>query len=175
MRVIAGSFKGKKLCEFKGNKIRPTADRTKESLFNIIKVEGKTFLDLFCGSGSIGIEAISRGAKKVTFTDVDKESVALAEKNLKSVKREEKVFCIDAKTFLSKAAEKFDYIFIDPPYATTLGVETLKIISERNLLNSGGTAVLETDKDEDFLIDGLTLTDKRKYGKARLYFFGAKV
>ena len=99
MRVIAGKYRGKKLKTFEGQEIRPTSDRAKEAIFNIInsKLNLASFLDLFCGTGSMGIEALSRGAEKVVFTDVSANSVKLTNENLKGVKQEIKALKIDSK------------------------------------------------------------------------------
>ena len=120
MRIIAGKHKGRILSTFKGDAVRPTADRAKEALFNIFKDEicGASFLDLFCGSGNVGIEALSRGAV-VTMCDNSKESVALTKKNLALIKEDCRVVFCDALDFLRSTKDRFDFIFIDPLTATT--------------------------------------------------------
>ena len=115
MRIISGKHGGRVLKSFKGDAVRSTSDRAKEALFNIFKdkIFGSKFLDLFCGSGSVGIEALSRGAI-VTMCDVSKESVALTKANLALIKEDCVVVNADALSFLSSVKEKFDFIFIDP-------------------------------------------------------------
>lgn len=136
MRIVGGIFKAKNLKEFSNPAIRPTADKTRESLFDILgeRISGAKFLDLFAGTGGVGIEAISRGAKKVTFVDADKSCLDLVKQNIKTVGAESadhELKLSDGLKFLSETNEKFDYIFIDPPYKTDLGQKALKIIFER--------------------------------------------
>ena len=145
MRIVGGIFKAKNLKEFSNPAIRPTADKTRESLFDILgeRISGAKFLDLFAGTGGVGIEAISRGAKKVTFVDADKSCLDLVKQNIKTVGAESadhELKLSDGLKFLSETNEKFDYIFIDPPYKTDLGQKALKIIFERELVSETGAA-----------------------------------
>nr|MDE7439293.1 23S rRNA (adenine(2030)-N(6))-methyltransferase RlmJ [Clostridia bacterium] len=128
MRIISGKYRGRVLCEFKGEDIRPTADRVKESLFNIIssRVSGARVLDMFCGSGNLGIECISRGAEFVHFNDVSKDSIALLKKNLNKIEGNYNITCCDFFLCL-KAGAKYDLIFIDPPYASDAGIKALEL------------------------------------------------
>lgn len=173
MRIVGGKYKGRTLCPFDGEKIRPTADKVRESLFNILQFEifGKSFLDLFCGTGAMGIEALSRGASKVVFNDASRESLALLKKNLAKVKVEDEyaVKNLDAVTLLNSSAEKFDLIFIDPPYKSELGVKCLNVAVKA--LNDGGTIIFEDEKSFDGSLSGLKLKDRRKYGRVHLTFF----
>lgn len=173
MRIIAGKYKGKKLKEFDGTNIRPTSDRARESLFNILqnKVPNSIFYDAFCGSGGVGIEALSRMAKEVVFTDIDKKSVDLTKSNLLSVKENAQVYQISCADYLAKTNKKFDIIFLDPPYASDSGVQALKIISERKLLEKDGIVVFEHKFGDNHVIDGLLLTDNRKYGICEFSFY----
>ena len=116
MRIIAGKNKGKKLKSFDGDAIRPTSDRARESLFNILspRLLGCDFLDLCCGTGAVGIEAISRGASVVTFVDSSKDSAKIAEFNLKSIGNDTRVNVCDASRFVNQTYQKFDIIFFDP-------------------------------------------------------------
>ena len=177
MRIISGKYRGLKLAEFDGGEIRPTADRVKESLFNILagEVAGATVLDLFCGSGNLGIECISRGAKAVHFNDVSADSVAVLKKNLARLKGESgyKITASDYGQCLARVAP-FDLIFIDPPYKSDFGLDALKIIGERKLILTGGVAVYERDRKFEGEIAGLRLYDERKYGKTYLSFFTAE-
>lgn len=173
MRVISGKHKGMKLAEFAGADIRPTADRVKESLFNIIYplVAGAEVLDLFCGSGNLGVECLSRGAAKVVFNDVSKDSIAVLRKNLARLgEANYEVYNLDYAQCLGKI-KGADIIFIDPPYKLDIGVEALKIIGARELLKEGGTAVCERDRAFVGEIEGLCMYDERKYGKTYLSFF----
>lgn len=172
MRIISGRYRGMALAEFKGRDIRPTADRVKESLFNILSgsVSGARVLDLFCGSGNLGIECISRGAAFVQFNDISKDSVAVLRKNLARVEGEYSVTNLDFRLSLS-SGEGFDIIFIDPPYAAEYGREALEIISKGNKLSADGVAVYERDRAFSGEVEGLELYDERKYGKTYLSFF----
>lgn len=174
MRIISGKYRGLKLADFDGDAVRPTADRVKESLFNILmgKVAGADVLDLFCGSGNLGIECLSRGAASVHFNDASATSIGILKKNLIRLKDEPtcKVTNLDFSVCLARAG-RFDLIFIDPPYRLEAGVQALKIIEEKSLLNDGGVAVLERDRSFSGEINGLNVTDERKYGKTYLTFF----
>lgn len=176
MRIIAGKFRGRVLAEFKGNDVRPTSDRAKEALFNILstKVIGARVLDLFAGSGSLGLESLSRGAQEVLFNDYSKDSIAILKKNLTALKitaEEAKVKNLDYAICLGQAAYPFDLIFIDPPYKQEYGEKALQIISEKKLLTEEGIVVFERDVPFEGEIEGLTIFDVRKYGKAYLTFF----
>lgn len=176
MRVIAGKYRGLKLAEFSYEGIRPTADRVKESLFNILaaKTPNASVLDLFCGSGNLGIECLSRGAQSVHFNDLSSGSLAVLNKNLSRLKDSGayKITNLDFAICLKAAKDSsYDLIFIDPPYRLEAGVEALKIIGANRILKTGGVAVLERDRPFTGLIDGLKLYDERKYGKTYLSFF----
>ncbi len=172
MRIISGKYRGRVLSGFKGSDIRPTADRVKESLFNIIasRVQGARVLDMFCGSGNLGIECISRGADFVHFNDVSKESIALLKKNLNKIEGSYIITECDFSGCI-KAGEKYGLIFIDPPYASEAGIKALRLIAEGNNLSVNGIAVFERDRSFDGEIDGLEKFDERKYGKTFLTFF----
>lgn len=173
MRIISGRYRGMVLAEFKGGNIRPTADRVKESLFNIIgSVSGARVLDMFCGSGNLGLECISRGAAFVHFNDISRDSIAVLKKNLSRVEGNYTVTNYDFSRCLVRG-EKFDLIFIDPPYASDFGVEALKLIANGNNLSGDGIAVFERDKSFEGEIEGLEKVDERKYGKTYLTFFKA--
>lgn len=173
MRIIGGKYRGRVLSSFKGCEIRPTADRVKESLFNILapEIHGANMLDLFCGCGNIGLEAISRGADYVVFNDVSKDSLAVLKKNLALIKSNAKIYNSDYKVLLQTIDMTFDIIFIDPPYKSDYGIQALKIIGERNLLTTGGIAVFESDKPFSDEIASLVKYDERKYGGTYLTFF----
>lgn len=170
MRIISGRYGGRALASFKGDAVRPTADRVKESLFDIIfsRVSGARVLDGFCGSGSLGIECISRGAAEVHFNDVSADSIALLKKNLRGI---EGNFSITRADFSVCMRGRYDLIFLDPPYASDAGTEALKIIARDNRLTQDGIAIYERDRSFEGDIDGLCLYDERKYGKTYLSFF----
>ncbi len=177
MRIIGGVYRSRVLCGFEGQDVRPTADRTREALFNILsmQVRGARVLDLFSGSGAVGIEAISRGAKEVVFNDCARDSLSILKKNLTTLKllnaEEVKVSGSDYLVCLDGQRGQFDIIFIDPPYHAEFGVNALNKIAARGLLSERGVAVYERDKPFEGEIDGLEKYDERKYGKAYLTFF----
>ncbi len=174
MRIVGGKYKGRVLCSFNGKDVRPTSDMVRESLFNILqfRIIGANFLDLFCGTGAMGIEALSRGAKSVTFNDLSRESLNLLKANLQKCKVEEdyQIKNRDAIGLLTDAGETFDIIYIDPPYSTELGKKALENASK--CLRDNGVAIFEDEKPFTQEIKGLKITDNRKYGRAYLTFFG---
>ena len=178
MRVIGGQFRSRVLAEFAGDNVRPTSDRAREALFNILslKIYGSRVLDLFAGSGALGIESLSRGAKEVVFNDLSKDSVAIVKKNLTALKiaingEQAKVMQSDYLSCLDIVRGQFDLIFIDPPYRFDYGEKALQKIVQRGLLSENGIAVYERDVPFDGEIEGLEKYDQRKYGKAYLTFF----
>ena len=178
MRIIGGKFRSRVLAEFDGEDIRPTSDRVKESLFNILslKMYGARVLDLFSGSGALGLESLSRGAGEVCFNDCAKTSIAILKKNLTALKivpngNEAKVTNCDYLVCLQQAQGQFDIIFIDPPYRFDFGEKALQKIAERALLSENGIAVYERDRPFEGEIVGLEKYDERKYGKTYLTFF----
>ena len=173
MRIVGGKYKSRVLSGFDGDKIRPTSDKARESLFNILqnRIYDAEFLDLFCGTGAMGIEALSRGAKTVTFNDADRNSLNLLRKNLDKlgVDEEYQIKNYDALAFLKSAPGKYDIIFVDPPYKTELG-ERAVALCER-VLKDDGVVILESETPFLGEMGGLAIVDERKYGRARLTFF----
>ncbi len=175
MRIIGGKYRSRVLAEFPGMEVRPTADRVKESLFNILslKIYGARVLDLFSGSGALGLECLSRGAREVVFNDVSRESVRLLEKNMRTLGIEKecaKVYSFDYSACLDLLKGQFDLVFIDPPYRMEYGLPALNKIAERGLLSENGVAVYERDRPFEGEA-GLEKYDERKYGKTYLTFF----
>ena len=175
MRIIGGKYRGRTLAAFKGREIRPTADRVKESLFNILapEISCAAVLDLFCGSGGVGLEALSRGADFVVFNDASADSIAVLRKNLVpfGAAAPVKVCNLDYRAFLDRADMKFDIIYIDPPYSSDHAEQALARIAARGLLNSGGVAVVESDKPFTAQFDSLVRYDERRYGRTYLTFY----
>ena len=175
MRIIGGTFKGRNLTSFNGDKIRPTSDMARESLFNILrdKVVGCAFLDLFGGTGAVGIEACSRGANKVVIVDISRESVSVAKKNLEKTGNPTgiEIKNRDALDYLKTTDTAFDIIFIDPPYKSEIIPSVLKAIADGNALKDGGVVVTETETEYAGETFSLIKTDERKYGRARFTFF----
>ncbi|MBQ9081236.1 MAG: 16S rRNA (guanine(966)-N(2))-methyltransferase RsmD, partial [Clostridia bacterium] len=176
MRIIGGQFRSRVLASFDGDAIRPTGDRAKEALFNILspRTYGARVLDLFCGSGALGLESISRGAREAVFNDASKDSLAVLRKNLKTLNVQAKVYNLDYTHCLSALSGEFDIIFIDPPYRMDYGVSAMNKIAEKGLLSEKGVIVYERDRpfaDENKLTQSLKMSDERKYGKTYLSFF----
>lgn len=178
MRVISGSARGLKLKAPEGLNTRPTTDRIKESLFNIIAADlyQCRFLDLFSGSGAIGIEALSRGAKKAVLVDSDVKSAAVIKHNLKAARVEDRaeVFNCDiikALSCLKDRGEKFDIIFMDPPYNRDFINKTLEYIAEANILDDEGYIIAEQSKeDSEPKIRGLSVFRTKDYKITKMTF-----
>ena len=179
MRIIGGEYRSRILADIQGDNVRPTSDRAREALFNILSlhVRGARVLDLFAGSGALGLESLSRGAKEATFNDVSKDSVAIVKKNVATLKVGERanVFQLDYAAFLAAVREPFDLIFIDPPYRFDYGLNALQMIAQKRILSENGIAVYERDRPFTEEVSGLEKYDERKYGKAYLTFFRRKV
>ena len=177
MRVISGKAKGITLKTPDGLQTRPTADRVKEALFSIIQFElpGARVLDLFGGTGQLGIEAISRGAKSAVFVDASEQACRLIKENLKRAKMEGEgqVVRTDYLQYLAQCRERFDLIFLDPPYAEVFLENSLKKISEIDILQSGGIIIAERplEKDLSLVFDGFSRSKDYKYGKTLLTLY----
>ncbi len=177
MRVISGRARGCKLISLDGLNTRPTTDRIKETLFNIINMSiiDTKFLDVCGGSGAIAIEALSRGAKNATIIENNKEAIEVISKNLVHTKfdNEAKVVNEDSINYLKKIdnTEKFDIIFIDPPYELKLYLDIIEIIIDRNLLNDEGIIIVERDSmDNKYSFDKLEIYKEKKFKKTTLDF-----
>lgn len=176
MRIISGIKKGAKLIEFMGEDIRPTTDRVKESLFNLIQefVADANVLDLFAGSGALCFEAISRGARYGVCTDKAKESVSVILKNRDKLGFIDKVDVINigAEEYLQKTTEKFDIIFMDPPYNKGFIEPALDKIISRDILSDDGIIVVESDSPDEINIpSGLKVLKERRYGRTNVTVF----
>ncbi len=186
MRIISGNARGTKLFTLEGIQTRPTLDRVKESLFNIIglKLKDSLVLDLFAGSGALGLEAVSRGAKMAVFCENNKDAIEIIKKNIQKTHFANKteLFEKDFRKALSDMEDKkmkFDFIFLDPPYKTNLICESLKQIINCNILSENAILVIETDepdriKQEIEEID-IDIYDERKYGRVSLLFSTKKI
>ena len=174
MRVISGTAGGRQLKSLPGDAVRPTADHVKEALFNILQfeMEGRRVLDLFGGTGQLGIEALSRGAREAVFTDQSKNSVSLIRENLKRCGMKASVLQTDALSYLNRG-EKFDIIFVDPPYDAGLYAPVLSRINDVDNLNEGGIIICESRAKEvlpDLLLP-YRLLRRRRYGSMALTFY----
>lgn len=177
MRVITGKARGIVLKTPEGLQTRPTTDRVKEALFSIIQfdIPGTRVLDLFGGTGQLGIEAMSRGAKSAVFVDVGEKACALIKENLRRchMEREGRVVRADYLDYLSRCHEKFDIVFLDPPYAEVFLENSLKKLAEIDILESGAIIVAErpVEKELSVEIPGFTRSKDYKYGKTLLTLY----
>lgn len=153
MRVITGTARGRKLLELEGLETRPTTSRVKEGIFNIIQfdIEGRRVLDLFAGTGQLGIEALSRGAASAVFVDQRRDASAIVRENLERTGFAGKAQVItgDAMAYLTSAKEKFGLIFLDPPYTANLWTRALQTISQFDILQNHGIILCESPLEQD--------------------------
>ena len=177
MRVITGSARGVTLKTPEGMQTRPTTDRVKEAMFSIIQFEipGADVLDLFGGTGQLGIEALSRGAKSATFVDAGEPACRLIRENLKRTRLEQsgKVVRSDYLAYLNRCREKYQIIFLDPPYAEVFLENALKCITEIDILHSGGIIVAERPlgKELPWEFEGFSRSRDYKYGNTLLTLY----
>ena len=179
MRIISGKARGTKLYTLEGENTRPTLDRVREALFNIIQSEipESTVLDLFSGSGAVGLEFASRGANKVYMCDNSKKATEIINKNIEKTHMKEKVelYNCDFKLAISKIKEeKIDIVYLDPPYKTNYIKQALENLLELKSINEETLIIAETDELEKVLEDikdlNMDITDQRKYGRANIIF-----
>ena len=180
MRIISGKYKGKNILGYDIDGTRPTQDRVKESLFGIIQdyLQDSVCLDLFAGSGSLGIEALSNGAFKVYFVDNNKKCIDILRKNLTNIKEENVIvnddYLLALDNFINTKV-KFDIIFLDPPYNLNCIADILNIIDKNELLNEGGSVVCEYEYDNfssNYL--NLEIIKERKYGYKNIRIYRLK-
>ena len=170
MRVITGSARGRRLKQLEGLETRPTTDRVKEAVFNILQfdIEGRRVLDLFAGTGQLGTEALSRGAASAVFVEKRRDAAALIRENLKLTELTDRSRVVngEAGAFLAGCREKFDLIFLDPPYAAGLLEEALEAISRFDILANHGIMVCESPAERE-------LPDlPAPYSRHRVYRYG---
>ncbi len=176
MRIIAGTRRGHKLCGFDGDDVRPTTDRVKESVFNLIQtfVPDAVCLDMFAGSGALSLEALSRGAASAVCVDKDKRSIEIINRNITDLNFGDSCKAVNMSCFdyIDGTSSKFDIVFLDPPYNQELIEPALKAIVENDILNSGGIAVLESDTtDFHSEIEGLSVLKQRSYGRTYITIY----
>ena len=184
MRIISGKFKGKKLLLPKNKKTRPLKDLVKVSIFNLLdhsnivgkKLENSSVLDLFSGSGSFGLECLSRGSKSVYFFENYSEVVKILEKNLSSFASKDnfKVFkynCFEFFNSKKKIDKKFDVVFLDPPYKEERINQLIEQILEKNILNNKSIIIIHRHKkDKIEITKKVKILDTRNYGNSKVYF-----
>lgn len=175
MRVITGSARGRNLETLAGEEVtRPTTQSTKEALFSTIQfeIEGSKVLDLFAGSGQLGIEALSRGARFCTFVENNRQAYKIVESNINHCKMDDvsQLVFSDAKTFLAHK-DNFDIAFVDPPYHKGLVIECLPALVKN--MSTDGVIICETAKDELLPsdVDGWTIAKEKSYGKSKLTYY----
>lgn len=186
MHIIGGTYKNRQIVTPKGLQTRPTSARLRGSLFNICQqeVEGSDFLDLFAGSGAMGLEALSRGARFSTFVDASRESLACIQRNLKDLAVQAKAQALQGDVFfwiekLAKQGRQFDLIYADPPYeamlnSTLYSVQVLLAIDQGSLLKRGGMLFIEEGRDispETYALKTLHLKSSRRMGRSNLLQF----
>jgi 16S rRNA (guanine966-N2)-methyltransferase len=172
MRIIAGSRKGHTIHAPKGQETRPTSDRVRENVFNILgPLDGAAVLDLYAGSGALGLEALSRGAARAVFVETDGEAVRAIERNLDKLRLKATVLQRDAVTVLAGERTKYDLVFVDPPYGMYPELEPQLARYLPSVLGDDGVVVLETDVRTE---PGLPLDERtsRKYGQTRVTVYG---
>ena len=171
MRIISGKYKGKKLNGFNIEGTRPTMDRVKESLFGIIQtyIPDSIVLDLFAGSGALGLEAVSNGAKECYLIDNNVEAIKTIKENSQNFEEQLNIIHIDYKKFLKTTDKKFDIIFLDPPYKEKQLDTSLRIIEERGLLNENGIVICEYEIGEPHT--NLELIKEKSYGPKKIKIY----
>lgn len=185
MRIISGTMRGTKLYTLEGDNTRPTLDRVKEALFSKInfEIQDATILDLFAGSGALGLESLSRGAEKIFVCDNSRDAIKIINQNIEKTKTKDKVSLLnmDYKKALEELRRqdiKLDIVFLDPPYKTDFAEDAAKYIVENKLLKEEGFIILETDEKERVLnnldTDILEIKEIKKYGRAYLIFIYSK-
>jgi 16S rRNA (guanine966-N2)-methyltransferase len=176
MRVIAGEWRGRRLQAPAGSSTRPTADRIREALFSILgdRVPGAHVLDLYAGSGALGIEALSRGAAAATFVDSDPAAIRAVRTNLAALGAEAEVRRSDARRFLggaSAAARQYDLVFLDPPYRLASGLGDALTAALPAVIGADAAVVAESDRRAPLEL-GLPLHDERRYGDTLIRIYG---
>ena len=195
MRITGGVYKGRKLIVPPGV-IRPAMDRMRESLFAVLgDIRGCSFLDLYCGCGSVGIEAASRAAEPVVFVEKDRGKRAVLERNLGFVREQTELHLLPVEHYLRRVKRRFDWIFLDPPFRQRGKLEVLQLIAARRILAEGGTLIIHLSKEEErgfpeaigvgnaaaggaaggacrASVGKLHLSDRRLYGGSLLLFYG---
>lgn len=179
MRIITGRARGLKLTVPKNYDVRPTADRVKESLFSIIgaRIVDAKVLDLFAGTGNLGLESWSRGASEITFIDMSRESLKLVQSNIEKCKAQDdchviKGSCVEVAQNLYKKGERFDFAFCDPPYSKGWIEKIIAVLEKNPFLNNGGYLIVERSAHDELpdLPTGYTCLRTEKYGETKVDF-----
>ena len=179
MRVISGTLKGKKLFSVRGQSVRPTSDRVKEAIFDILqdRFRGQKVLDLFAGTGALGIEALSRGATAGVFVEESPRSLVALRRNIESCRLQDRTEVLVKEVraglrVLEEKGERFGLILLDPPYGKGLAGSTLEALSRRSILDIEGLVVAEHSVSEALpSLPSLERVDERRYGDTQVSFF----
>jgi 16S rRNA (guanine966-N2)-methyltransferase len=182
LRVISGKCKGKKLFSLEGLSLRPTSDRVREAIFDILQKfpPGEKVLDLFAGTGALGIEALSRGARKAVFVEGSTRSCGVLRKNVEACRLSDQAEVVAWEVqkglkVLEERGDSFDLIFLDPPYGKGLAYRTLESLSRSHILSVNALIVAEHSPDEDLAsVPSLERIDWRQYGRTEVSFFRRK-
>lgn len=182
MRVIAGELKGKKLFSIKGKALRPTSDKVREAIFDILqdRLKGKRVLDLFAGTGALGIEALSRGAEKGVFVENNRHSLSVLRRNIEECRLKAKAEILACEVsagikILKSRGEAFELVFMDPPYSRGLVKETLQALGPSTLISSEALIIVEHSRREDLLpFPPFQIIDSRRYGSTCVSFLQRK-
>ena len=176
MRVVSGEYRSRKLITLTTDETRPTLDKVKAAVFNHLgPLNNKDFLDLFAGSGAIGIEALSRGIKQAVFNDVNPQAVAVIKENLNNLKvspERYQIMNLDFNRAIRNINKSFDIIYLDPPFNEDLAVKALKMIKKYDLLKDEGEIVIESEKNQDFSDWGYRLIKVSSYGRIKISYLG---
>jgi len=178
MRIIAGIYKGRRLTSPADNRVRPTSDKVKEAIFSILtnEIYGSNVLDLFSGSGNLGLEALSRGAEHCWFCDSSRDSIKLIRENVLYCKAEDKstIMAGDFRKVLARLTDQMDVILLDPPYGKGLLPECFELIEEYDILSENGVIMAEHWRDEQLpeTIGKFTKIKERNYGKIVVSIYG---
>lgn len=182
MRIVGGKFRGKKIEWVSDAKTRPTKDNVRESIFNILEhapwadgIEGKQILDIFAGTGAMGLEALSRGAANAVFVDIDRKAIELCRQNVTALnaQNQSRIMAQDALKLGQRpeTISQADVVFIDPPYGGDLGQQLLVLLQQNNWLAEDCICVLEMAHDRPETIpESFTILDERKYGISKIVF-----
>ncbi len=181
MRIIGGEFRGRKLASVPGIKTRPTSDRVREAIFSSLQpvISRSVVLDLFAGTGALGLEALSRGAAKADFVDFEPQAIAVINRNIESLGLAEKTLVNrrESLSFLENCRlDSYDLIFLDPPYLYNYHEELLKTIATRGILRKNGKIVLETSSKNELsgVYYNMVLAKSKKYGDTKIWYFEFK-
>jgi 16S rRNA (guanine966-N2)-methyltransferase len=179
LRVIGGNLKGKKLFSAKGQNLRPTSDRVREAIFDILQnqFQGRNILDLFAGTGALGIEALSRGAKRAVFVEGGARSLGVLRRNIEECRLKEQAEVVGREArvaikILEARGESFELIFLDPPYSKGLARRVLEVLSRSSIVTAGTLVVAEHSLSEE--LDSMPIwqrIDRRRYGRTLVSFF----